>query len=257
METSRPDRGRRKLPSVPAVLLGALGALALGTLIGLAADPSPLVGTTGYVVATGLLLAVGLYGSTYGIDLADLRRDLRGVVAAVTLGVVLKAAMISGVMVLAFDRPEYLVLGIVVAQIDPLSVAALSEDRHMSQRARSLLMAWASFDDPMTVLLTLYVAGYAYAAAGHTGTPSVMGGGAQGYALGLVLNALLLAGALLAWWAGGRLWPARQAGEGPERPRRPATPLAALLVVAMLCWPRRTCSCWPWRWPDCSCAREC
>ncbi|MFI6805195.1 hypothetical protein ACIBO6_09335 [Streptomyces luteogriseus] len=234
METSRGDRGRRKLPAVPAVVLGALGALALGTLIGLAADPSPLVGTTGYVVATGLLLAVGLYGSTYGIDLADLRRDLRGVVAAVTLGVVLKAAMISGVMVLAFDRPEYLVLGIVVAQIDPLSVAALSEDRHMSQRARSLLMAWASFDDPMTVLLTLYVAGYAYGAAGHTGTPSVMGGGARGYALGLVLNALLLAGALLAWWAGSRLWPARQAGEPPERPRRPATPLAALLVVAML-----------------------
>ncbi|MFF5308212.1 hypothetical protein [Streptomyces massasporeus] len=103
-----------------------------------------LVGTTGYVVATGLLLAVGLYGSTHGIDLADLRRDLRGVVAAVTLGVVLKAALISGVMVLAFDRPEYLILGIVVAQIDPLSVTALSRDGHMSQRARSLLTAWAS-----------------------------------------------------------------------------------------------------------------
>ncbi|MBX9360654.1 cation:proton antiporter [Streptomyces sp. WAC04114] len=234
METSRRDRARRKLPPVPAVLLGALGALVLGTLIGLAADPSPLVGTTGYVVATGLLLAVGLYGSTYGIDLADLRRDLRGVVAAVTLGVVLKAGMISGVMVWAFDRPEYLVLGIVVAQIDPLSVAALSKDGHMSQRARSLLTAWASFDDPMTVLLTLYAAGYAYTAAGHTGTPSVMGGGARGYALGLALNALLLAGALLVWWAGGRLWPARRAGERPERPRRPATPLAALVVVVML-----------------------
>ncbi|MFF7734416.1 MULTISPECIES: hypothetical protein [unclassified Streptomyces] len=235
MEKSRRDRVRRKLPPVPAVLLGALGALVLGTLTGLAADPSPLVGTTGYVVATGLLLAVGLYGSTYGIDLADLRRDLRGVVAAVTLGVVLKAGMISGVMVWAFDRPEYLVLGIVVAQIDPLSVAALSEDGHMSQRARSLLTAWASFDDPMTVLLTLYVAGYAYAAAGHTGTPSVMGGGARGYALGLVLNALLLAGALLAWWAGGRLWPARRAaGQRPVLPRRPATPLAVVLLGAVL-----------------------
>ncbi|MFE6092393.1 hypothetical protein ACFQ7M_10435 [Streptomyces massasporeus] len=235
MEKSRRDRARRKLPPVPAVLLGALGALVLGTLIGLAADPTPLVGTTGYVVATGLLLGVGLYGSTYGIDLADLRRDLRGVVAAVTLGVVLKAAMISAVMIWAFDRPEYLVLGIVVAQIDPLSVAALSKDGHMSQRARSLLTAWASFDDPMTVLLTLYATGYAYTAAGHTGTPSVMGGGARGYALGLALNALLLAGALLAWWAGGRLWPAhRAAGEQPERPRRPATPLAIVLVVAML-----------------------
>lgn len=225
------------------MLLGALGALVLGTVIGLAADPSPLVGTTGYVFATGLLLAVGLYGSTYGIDLADLRRDLRGVVAAVTLGVVLKAGMVSGVMVLAFDRPEYLILGIVVAQIDPLSVAALSRDGHMSQRARSLLTAWASFDDPMTVLLTLYVAGYAYTAAGHAGTPSVVGGGARGYALGLVLNALLLAGALLVWWAGGRLWSARArkereaSGEPPEEPgspRRPATPLAALLVVVML-----------------------
>ncbi|MGX1567256.1 hypothetical protein [Streptomyces sp. NPDC055506] len=245
METSRRDRARRrKAPAaVPVVLLWALGALVLGILIGLAADPSRLVGTTGYVFATGLLLAVGLYGSTYGIDLADLRRDLRGVVAAVTLGVVLKAAIVSGVMVWAFDRPEYLILGIVVAQIDPLSVAALGRDGHMSQRARSLLTAWASFDDPMTVLLTLYVAGYAYTAAGHPGAPSVVGGGARGYALGLAFNALLLAGALALWWAGGRLWPARRArkesaesGEPGEldSPRRPVTPLGALLVVAML-----------------------
>ncbi|MFC9683632.1 hypothetical protein [Streptomyces sp. NPDC056948] len=245
METSRRDRARRpKLPAaVPAVLLWALGALVLGILIGLAADPSRLAGTTGYVFATGLLLAVGLYGSTYGIDLADLRRDLRGVVAAVTLGVVLKAAIVSGVMVWAFDRPEYLILGIVVAQIDPLSVAALGRDGHMSQRARSLLTAWASFDDPMTVLLTLYVAGYAYTAAGHPGAPSVVGGGARGYALGLAFNALLLAGALVLWWAGGRLWPARRAGKGSAESaapgelgsrRRPATPLGALLVVAML-----------------------
>jgi NhaP-type Na+/H+ or K+/H+ antiporter len=193
VETSRRNRARRpRLPeTVPAVLLGALGALVLGTVIGLVTDPSRMVGTTGYVFATGLLLAVGLYGSTHGIDLPDLRRDLRGVVAAVTLGVVLKAALISGVMVLAFDRPEYLILGIVVAQIDPLSVAALSRDGHMSQRARSLLSAWASFDDPMTVLLTLYVAGYAYTAAGHAGTPSVVGGGTRGYALQLALNALL------------------------------------------------------------------
>ncbi|MFI6370675.1 hypothetical protein [Streptomyces sp. NPDC050546] len=245
METSRRDRARRPKPraAVPAVLLWALGALALGVLVGLAADPSHLVGTTGYVFATGLLLAVGLYGSTYGIELADLRRDVRGVVAAVTLGVVLKAGIVSGVMVWAFDRPEYLILGIVVAQIDPLSVTALGRDGHMSRRARSLLTAWASFDDPMTVLLTLYVAGYAYSAAGYPGAPSVVGGGARGYALGLAFNALLLAGALVLWWAGGRLWPARRArkesAESPQpgdldSPRRPVTPLAALLVVAML-----------------------
>ncbi|MFF5308213.1 hypothetical protein [Streptomyces massasporeus] len=86
----------------------------------------------------------------------------------------------------------------------------------------------------MTALLTLYVVGYAYTAAGREGTPSVVGGGATGYALGLALNALLLAGALLAWWAGGRLWPARRSAREPVRPRRPATPLAVVLVVVML-----------------------
>ncbi|MFJ5726890.1 hypothetical protein [Streptomyces paradoxus] len=61
-----------------------------------------------------------------------------------------------------------------------------------------------------------------------------MGGGAQGFVLGLALNALLLAGALLAWWAGGRLCPAGRSGREPVRPRRPATPLAVVLVVVML-----------------------
>lgn len=50
--------------------------------------------------------------------------------------------------------------GIALAQIDPLSVAALSDagNPRLSARAASLLRAWSSFDDPMTVLLMLLVA---------------------------------------------------------------------------------------------------
>ncbi|WEH39886.1 cation:proton antiporter [Streptomyces sp. AM 2-1-1] len=223
---------RRKVPpAVPGIVLGAVGALVAGVLCGLAVDPSALAGTWGYTFGTSLLLAVGLYGSTYGIDLAALRADLGGVVAAVTLGVVLKAALIAGVMVLAFGRPAHLVLGIAVAQIDPLSVAALDRRGRMSERARSLLMAWAAFDDPMTVLLTLYAAGYAYAAAGHRGAPAIAGGGAGGWLTGLAMNAALLAGVVLLWWAWRRAAPAlvsvppfRRAGEVA----------AGLLVVLML-----------------------
>lgn len=224
---------KRWLPTaVPGIQLVAVGALALGVGLGAVLDPSALVGTAGYTFGAGLLLAVGLYGSTYGIDLRELRADLAGVVAAVTLGVVLKAALIAGVMVLSFRRPEYLVLGIAVAQIDPLSVAALGRSGRMSPRARSLLSAWASFDDPMTVVLTLYVAGYAYAAAGHHGTPAVAGGGARGYALGLALNAALLAGVVLVWWAGRRLLPSPVDREA--RGRHVTAFLAVVLVGAML-----------------------
>ncbi|MFC9292891.1 hypothetical protein ACFTWH_05790 [Streptomyces sp. NPDC057011] len=221
-----------RLPeSVPGIVAGAVGTLILGVAAGLAVDPSELVGTGGYVFGAGLLLAIGLFGSTYAIDLEALREDLSGVLAAVTLGVVLKASLIAGVMVVAFGRPEYVVLGIAVAQIDPLSVAALGRDGRMSPRARSLLSAWASFDDPMTVLLTLYVAGYAYTAAGYEGAPAVAGGGAGGYGTGLGLNAALAAGVLLLWWAG-----RKAAIRLPSSPsaRRTGAILAGLLVVAML-----------------------
>ncbi|MEU8549786.1 cation:proton antiporter [Streptomyces roseoverticillatus] len=208
-----------------------MGTLILGAAIGRAADLSALIGTGGYVFGAGLLLAIGLFGSTYAIDLKALREDLPGVLAAVTLGVVLKASLIAGVMVMTFGRSEYVVLGIAVAQIDPLSVAALGRDGRMSPRARSLLSAWASFDDPMTVLLTLYVAGYAYAAAGHEGAPTVAGGGAGGYATGLLLNAALLAGVSLLWWAGRRAAPLLPSALPA---RRTGATLAGLLVVAML-----------------------
>ncbi|MFE9253646.1 cation:proton antiporter [Streptomyces sp. NPDC006879] len=225
----RPRRARLKqlTGAVPGLLLGGYLALAIGVLLGLVVDTSALVETSGYVFGAALLLAIGLYGSTYGIDLKALRADLRGVVAAVTLGVVLKAAMIAGTMMAVFQRPEALVLGLAVAQIDPLSVAALGKSGRMSQRARSLLEAWASFDDPMTVLLTLYLAGYAYTAAGHSGSPTATGG----QLTGLALSALLLVCLLPLWWLGRRL-----AARVPETPstQRAKGVVAVLVVLAML-----------------------
>nr|WP_308295688.1 cation:proton antiporter [Streptomyces sp. ODS25] len=224
------------LPGLPGIVAGSLGALVLGLVTGAVTRPDGLTDHSWYLFLAGLLLGVGLFGSTYEIAPREMRQDLRTVLVAVTLGVVVKASLIAAVMVLAFHRPEYLVLGIAVAQIDPLSVAAMNNRHRMSPRAKSLLSAWASFDDPMTVLLTLYASVLAYQVSGRSGAPSTgpAGDGLAAYALGFGWNALLLAAVAAAWFLPRRLRRRRTKAAGRSRVQEVTALLllAALLVVA-------------------------
>jgi len=108
-----------------------------------------------FVIAT--LLAIGLYASTYGIDLKEAKKHLKIIISAVTIGVILKSLVSGMVLTLLFQDPYFFILGIIVAQIDPLSVASLLKGNRMSKKAKTILASWASFDDPITVLLALYV----------------------------------------------------------------------------------------------------
>ena len=104
-------------------------------------------------------LAVGLYGSTSGIYLHELHKHRNLIIRAVTLGVLLKSIIIGSALWLIFHTPYAFLFGIIVAQIDPLAVAYLSKKKpeEFSPAGRTILQAWSSFDDPMTVLLALYV----------------------------------------------------------------------------------------------------
>ncbi|QQQ74561.1 hypothetical protein IOD16_25830 [Saccharothrix sp. 6-C] len=201
-----------------AALLSALGA---GWLVawqfGLRdVDRSPVYG---FFISA--LLGFGLYASTSGIVIAEFRRQLRTVVLAVTIGVLAKVALIFGVMFFAFRDPTHLVLAVAVAQIDPLSVAAMHAKSRMSDSAKALLSAWASFDDPITVLLTVYITAFA------------LGGGAVGgvgsFAVDLVLN-LALAGVAFMLWTlvRGRVRRAEAGGRAVRYAVR------AVMVVAVL-----------------------
>ncbi|HEY0664362.1 MAG TPA: cation:proton antiporter, partial [Thiobacillaceae bacterium] len=152
-----------------AVLAGAVIAWATGLSAG------DLPRTPAYLIGTAILLAIGLYGSTYAIDVASARHDRKLILTAVTVGVLVKAALIGSVVALAWQDPLFLLLGVVVAQIDPLSVAALMADERMSPRAKTILAAWSSFDDPITVILTVYVAALTLD-TGRTGWASVLVG---------------------------------------------------------------------------------
>lgn len=172
----------------------------LGVVIARAFNLSGLEESSIYMQTISFMLAIGLYGSTFGIDLASARTHLRLLLTAVTVGVVLKAVLIGGSLWLAFDDPRYIILGVAVAQIDPLSVAALNRGNRMSPRAKTILSAWSSFDDPVTALLTIYATSVAvqlidFGAVRSDFEPTSL----ETYFIALGLNVLLVLCAYSLW----------------------------------------------------------
>lgn len=187
------------------VLFSLIG---LGLALALSLDVDALSHSDGYKAGAFLLLAIGLYGATSGIDVPQARHDKRIIISAVTIGVVVKALLIGGVLALAWRDPLFLILGVAVAQIDPLSVASLMGDKRMSVRARNVLFAWSSFDDPFTVILAIYAAAVAVNSFGignagpASGTDPLLL-----YAVDLGGNLVLAAAAWLIWrLIGDRPW---------------------------------------------------
>ncbi|MFI2642318.1 hypothetical protein [Streptomyces sp. NPDC018610] len=250
--------GHTRRLAVPYLVIAVCAALVGGLVAGAFWPAGSLLDTPGYGYAAALLLGIGLYGSTHDIEPAEVSRSLRVVLVAVTAGVLLKAALIASVMVLAFRRPEYLVLGIAVAQIDPLSVAAMQDDPRVTPRAKAILSIWASFDDPMTVLLTVYFSALALRLGDLGPATGSLVSDSAGVFGGLLSNIALFTAALALWWLIrlAYLLRSRAAGGTPRRPAAPSAgpdrarpahdrPLfldvaALVLVVALLAVAART-----------------
>ncbi|MGH3549816.1 MAG: hypothetical protein ACRDQU_17250 [Pseudonocardiaceae bacterium] len=138
-----------------------------------------------------------MFGSTTQISLPEVRDNSRIIVLAVTAGAVAKAALITAIMYAAYHEPRYLVLGIAVAQIDPLSVTALKRTSQLSERGNAILYAWSAFDDPVTTLLTIYVAQLTLNILGMTG--GLAGADLGSFALNLMANLAFAAVAAAVW----------------------------------------------------------
>lgn len=122
-------------------------------------SPQSLTDIPGYTTILFTLLGIGLYGSVYGIEQDEFKKHLSIIIQAISIGVVGKCLFIGTVVWAIFDIPEAFVLAVIVTQIDPLSVAHLVENKtHVFSKAgKTILRAWSSFDDPMTVLLCFYI----------------------------------------------------------------------------------------------------
>jgi len=175
-----------------------LSGLALATIFGI----KGVENSHWYLLTVATLLAAGLYSSTYGISLRDAREHVKLIVKAITIGVFLKALIIGSVMTLVMKSPIGFMLGIIVAQIDPLSTTALMKGNRMSVRAQAILRAWSSFDDPMTVIMSLYVPAAIALFTGvqlHQAQDGLQSFGLAGYLLETGVN-LLFAGGIYTLW---------------------------------------------------------
>jgi NhaP-type Na+/H+ or K+/H+ antiporter len=155
-----------------------------------------------YLLTVATLLAAGLYSSTYGISIQEAKTNVRLILKAITVGVFLKAFIVGTLLTLILKDPFGYILGIIVAQIDPLSTAALMKGRRMSKRAKSILSAWASFDDPMTVIMSLYVPVLLAAVVGmewKAASGSMQEMGLAGYLAETGINLLFAAGIFVLW----------------------------------------------------------
>jgi len=155
-----------------------------------------------YLLTVATLLAAGLYSSTFGISIKEARTHVKLILKAITVGVLLKALIIGAVMTLVLHSAYGFILGIIVAQIDPLSTSALMKGRRMTKRAKTILAAWSSFDDPMTVIMSLYAPILVAAITGVHWEPirgSMQAVGLSGYFIETGINILFAAGIFVLW----------------------------------------------------------
>jgi NhaP-type Na+/H+ or K+/H+ antiporter len=183
------------LMSLYLFILGGLGVAAIFNITSVQDDQW-------YLLSVAILLAGGLYSSTYGIAIKEFKIHLGLILRAITIGVFLKAFIIGSVMSLILRDPFGFILGIIVAQIDPLATARLMRGNRMTKKAKSILAAWASFDDPMTVIVSLYapvavalITGVAWKPV--TGTMQDVG--VAGYLIETGVNLLFAGGIFLLW----------------------------------------------------------
>lgn len=186
------------------------------------AGPAGVSSSATYRTVTVTLLAIGLYGSTSSIPLPELRRHAGTVVLAVTVGVLVKAALVGAVMWAVLGDPVGLVLGVAVAQIDPLSVAAMQQRDRLSPSARTVLTAWASFDDPVTTVLAVYLSAVLVRLRGDADLPAarLLDADPRSFGLAMLANAAFVVLGYGCWRA--------------VRPRAGRTGTRALPVLVLL-----------------------
>ncbi len=104
-------------------------------------------------------IAVGLYINILSIDTKIFKTCFNSIVKVVLVGVPIKIVL-PGFLLSLFSpqiAPIAYLCSTVIAQIDPIAADKFLEDSKISKKSETILRAWSSFDDPITVLFAFYI----------------------------------------------------------------------------------------------------
>ncbi len=138
---------------ITAVVLG-LAAYFLAAILGINARHIPYLQEIMYAT-----IAIGLYINIVSIDTEIFKSNLKSIFQVIVLGVPLKI-ILPGFLLAYFSpsvAPIAYLCATVIAQIDPIAASHSLEYSNISKKSETILRAWSSFDDPITVLFAFYI----------------------------------------------------------------------------------------------------
>ncbi|OKH52218.1 hypothetical protein NIES2101_15440 [Calothrix sp. HK-06] len=106
-----------------------------------------------------IAIIIGLYINVLSIDTTLLKTCLGSVITVICVGVPVKI-LLPGFLLASFSpklAPIAYLCATVIAQIDPIAASKSLQTTKVSPKSETILRAWSSFDDPVTVLFAFYI----------------------------------------------------------------------------------------------------
>ncbi len=106
-----------------------------------------------------IAIAIGLYINVASIEIASFKKELKQITAVLVFGVPIKIILPG--LALAWLSPNNVKIAFlcstVIAQIDPIIASQSFKNINLKKSSKTILKAWSSFDDPITVLFAFYI----------------------------------------------------------------------------------------------------
>ena len=132
--------------------------LGLGFLFSKIFGINPLEHTDVLLVIGGLFLAVALFGNVQGIDREFLEENKLNSIISVSLVLLFKAGFLGVLSFLIFHDKNLLLVAALMSQIDPSFTNWAQRMLGIKGRVAKLSLVESTFDDPVSTLITIYLA---------------------------------------------------------------------------------------------------
>jgi len=132
--------------------------MGIGALVTFLTPFSPLNYINEILIFGSLFLATALFANVQSIDTDFLKKYRVQSISIVSVGLVFKAVLLGGILYFFTQDIRFFLVGALISQIDPGLTNWANKILNKKDDAAKLALVESTFDDPISTLLTLYIA---------------------------------------------------------------------------------------------------